>query len=152
MGIYPTPETSCSAMSSISHLLDMSLRWWCFEPLLTCFACIRDIQTFPHLWEIYCNLGFVVNMFLYQYSETNVVHFLFSLLTIKGLYMLRVLLTHSQEVLNKRHLVCCVRVMSFGCTSSTPILVHPTDITRTQYTKCRLCIGSWGWASDPRNM
>jgi hypothetical protein len=51
----------------------------------------------------------------YQYSETNVMHFLFSLLKIKGLYMYRALLAHPQEVLHKRHLVYCVRVMSFGC-------------------------------------
>jgi hypothetical protein len=45
-------------------------------------------------------------LFLYQeyknrYSETNVVHFLFSLLGIKGLYMLRALLAHLQEALYK---------------------------------------------------
>jgi hypothetical protein len=51
-----------------------------------------------------------------QYSETNVMHFLFNLLSIKGLYMFRALLPHPQEVLNKRHLVYCVRVMSVGCT------------------------------------
>jgi hypothetical protein len=32
------------------------------------------------------------------------------------------------------------------------ILVQPTDITRTQYTKCRLRSASWRWASNPRNM
>jgi hypothetical protein len=31
-------------------------------------------------------------------------------------------------------------------------LVQPTDITRTQYTKFRLCSASWGWASNARNM
>jgi hypothetical protein len=31
-------------------------------------------------------------------------------------------------------------------------LVQPTDITRTQYTKCRLYSASWGWASNARNM
>jgi hypothetical protein len=50
-----------------------------------------------------------------QYSETNVMHFLFSLLRIKGLYMFRALLVHLQEALHKRHLVYCVRVMSVGC-------------------------------------
>jgi hypothetical protein len=44
----------------------------------------------------------------YQYSETNVMHFLFSLLRIKSLYMFRALLTHPQEALYKRHLVYCV--------------------------------------------
>jgi hypothetical protein len=82
----------------------------------------------------------------YQYSETNVMHFLFSLLRInplnaelnpichllallgahhilhvsrirvKGLYMFRALLAHPQKVLPKRHLVYCVRVMSVGGT------------------------------------
>jgi hypothetical protein len=50
-----------------------------------------------------------------QYSET-VMHFLFSLLRIKGLYIFRALLANSQEELHKRHLVYCVRVMSVGCT------------------------------------
>jgi hypothetical protein len=30
--------------------------------------------------------------------------------------MFRALLAYPQEVLHKRHLVCCVRVMSVGCT------------------------------------
>jgi hypothetical protein len=77
-----------------------------------------------------------------QYSDTKVMHLLFNLLRIKGLYMFRALLAHLQEELNEQHFVYCVRVMSGGCTSSTPILVHPTDITRTQYTKCRLCSAS----------
>jgi hypothetical protein len=50
-----------------------------------------------------------------QYSE-NAMHFVFSLLRIKGLYIFRALLAHGQEVLHKRHLVYCVRVMSVGCT------------------------------------
>jgi hypothetical protein len=58
-------------------------------------------------------------------------HFLFSLLGIMGLYMFRGLLAYPQEVLHKRHLVYCVRVMSVGCTSSTQILVQLTDIART---------------------
>jgi hypothetical protein len=41
---------------------------------------------------------------LYQYSETNVMHFLFSLLRIKDLYMFRALLAYPQEALHKRHL------------------------------------------------
>jgi hypothetical protein len=31
-------------------------------------------------------------------------------------------------------------------------LVQPTDITRTQYIKCRLCSASWWWESNARNM
>jgi hypothetical protein len=34
---------------------------------------------------------------VYQYSETNVMHFLFNLLRIKDLYMIRALLAHPQE-------------------------------------------------------
>jgi hypothetical protein len=37
---------------------------------------------------------------LYQYSEINVMHFLFHLLRIKGLYMFRELLAHLQVVLH----------------------------------------------------
>jgi hypothetical protein len=49
---------------------------------------------------------------LHQYGETNMMHFLFSLLRIKSLYMFRALLTDPQEALHKRHLVSCVRVLS----------------------------------------
>jgi hypothetical protein len=59
-----------------------------------------------------------------QYSETNVMHFLFNLLRIKGLYMFRALVPHSQEVLHKRHWVYCVRVMSVGCTRIEVELAH----------------------------
>jgi hypothetical protein len=52
---------------------------------------------------------------VHQYSEASVMHFLFSLLRIKGLYMFQALLAHPQEALHKRHLVYCVCVMSVGC-------------------------------------
>jgi hypothetical protein len=94
--------------------------------------------------------GLLTYVIVYQYSETNVVHFLFSLLRIKGLYMFRALLAHHQEALHKRHLVYYVCVMSVG--STTSILLQPTDITRTQDTKCRLLSASWGWASNARSM
>jgi hypothetical protein len=42
---------------------------------------------------------------LHQHSETNVMHFLFNLLRIKGLYMFRTLHACLQEAINKRHLV-----------------------------------------------
>jgi hypothetical protein len=51
-----------------------------------------------------------------QYSEINVMHFLFSSLRIKGLYMFWALIVHPQEALHKQHLVYCIRVMSVGCT------------------------------------
>jgi hypothetical protein len=49
-----------------------------------------------------------------QYSKTNVIHFLFHLLRINGLYMFRSLLDHLQEALHKRNLVYYVRVTSVG--------------------------------------
>jgi hypothetical protein len=51
---------------------------------------------------------------VFQYSETNVMRFLFNLLRIKGLYMFRTLLAHPQEAFHKRRLLYCVRVMSVG--------------------------------------
>jgi hypothetical protein len=53
----------------------------------------------------------------FQYSGTNVMHFLFNLLRIKGFYMLRALLAHPQEALHQRHLAYCARVISVGCTN-----------------------------------
>jgi hypothetical protein len=45
----------------------------------------------------------------YQYSETSVMHFLFNLLRIKGLYMFRALLAHPQGVMRKKQLcIACV--------------------------------------------
>jgi hypothetical protein len=64
----------------------------------------------------------------YQHKEINAMHFSFNLLRIKGLYMLRALLAHPQEAVHKQHLL-------YYCA----IVAQPTDITRTQYTKCRFC-------------
>jgi hypothetical protein len=89
---------------------------------------------------------------VYQYRETNVMQFLFSLLRVKGLYMFRALLSHPQEAIHKRHLVYCYVSWLHQGWSSTPILVQPTDITHTQYTKCRLFRASWGWTSNAPNM
>jgi hypothetical protein len=87
-----------------------------------------------------------------QYSETSMIHILFSLLRIKDLYMFWALLAHFQEVLHKWHLVYCMLVMSVSCNRSTSILVQPSDITRMQCTKCRLFRASWGWAGNAWNM
>jgi hypothetical protein len=45
---------------------------------------------------------------VYKYSETNMMHFLFNLLRIKGLYMFRTLVAHPQEVPQKQRLVYCM--------------------------------------------
>jgi hypothetical protein len=50
-----------------------------------------------------------------QDITTDVMHFLFIVLRIKDLCMFRVLLAHLQDVLHKRHLIYCVRVISVGC-------------------------------------
>jgi hypothetical protein len=65
---------------------------------------------------IYTDVPTGVRYYTDQYSETNVMDFLFSLLRIKGFYVFRALHAHLQEALRKRHLVYCVRVMSVGCT------------------------------------
>jgi hypothetical protein len=54
---------------------------------------------------------------VYQYSKTNVMHFLLNLLRIKGHCMFRALIAYLQEALRKRHLEYCVRVTSVGCTN-----------------------------------
>jgi hypothetical protein len=51
----------------------------------------------------------------HQYSETNVMQFLFVLLRINGLYMFRALLAHLQEALHKWLVVDCVRIISVDC-------------------------------------
>jgi hypothetical protein len=44
---------------------------------------------------------FLPCIIVYQYSETNVMHFLFSVLRNKGLYMFRTLRAHPQEALKQ---------------------------------------------------
>jgi hypothetical protein len=78
-----------------------------------------------------------------QYNKTDVMHYLFNILRIKGLYMFRALLAHPRRRYKKRHLVYCVCVMTVGYTRIgvemrfTPIPVQSTVITCTKYTKCR---------------
>jgi hypothetical protein len=50
-----------------------------------------------------------------QYNETNVMHFSFNLLRIKGIYMFRALLAHPQETLHKRHLVYARNIPNSVC-------------------------------------
>jgi hypothetical protein len=75
-----------------------------------------------------------------QYISTvksNVTHFLFNLLRIKGLYTFRTLLDYPQESLHSGtwYIVCVL------CQLAAPGL-QLTDITCTQYTKCQLCTAS----------
>jgi hypothetical protein len=79
----------------------------------------------------------------YQYSETNVMHFLFTLLRINGLYMFRALLAHPQEAWHKRHLVYCGRVMSVGCyqdlsgTEPSAACATPSEDEQVMLETCR---------------
>jgi hypothetical protein len=66
-------------------------------------------------------------------------NFSFNLLIIKGLYIFQALLAHPQEVIHKLHLVNCM--LCHDC-SFTATVAQPTDIIRTQYTKCSLSIAS----------
>jgi hypothetical protein len=45
---------------------------------------------------------------VHQYSETNVMHFLFNLLRIKDLYVFWALLSHPQEALRTQYTKCCL--------------------------------------------
>jgi hypothetical protein len=81
---------------------------------------------------------------VYQCSETNVMHFLFNLLRIKGLYLFRALLAHPQEALNKRHLVyACVlcQLAAPGFYLFRALLAHPQEAlpNDTWYIPCVLC-------------
>jgi hypothetical protein len=75
-----------------------------------CYKIILIHIIIPHV--TFAKIGTLV----YQYSETNVMHFLFSLFRINSVYMFWALLADPQEVLHKWHLVYCMRVMSVECT------------------------------------
>jgi hypothetical protein len=71
-------------------------------------------------------------IYILLYSETNVMHFLFNLLRLKGLYMFRALLAHPQEALHNRHLVYCVRATLVVYTNLCRQLTsHTRNIPRT---------------------
>jgi hypothetical protein len=87
-------------MLKLARLRDVKVVW---------DTTVKSFVSYAKIYDI-CNKT-------YQYSETNVIHFLFNLLKIKSLYIFRALLAHPQEVLNKRQLIYCVCVMSVGCTN-----------------------------------
>jgi hypothetical protein len=60
---------------------------------------------------------------VYQCNETNMIHFSFNLLRIKGLYMFLTLFAH-QEALHKQYLVYWVRIMSDGCATIAVIVIN----------------------------
>jgi hypothetical protein len=89
--------------------LQMTCRWFKayrnHTPL--CFYCKQMTSDKRSSWlNILIFLTFCwPSITVYQYNETNVMHFLFNLLRIKGLYVFRALLAHLQKALHKLHLV-----------------------------------------------
>jgi hypothetical protein len=78
--------------------------------------------------------------YIYRYSETNVMHFLFSLLRIKGLYMFRALLAHPQETLPKWHLVIHNTRAIYSQQVPTISPITPTKRTTfIHYSVCATC-------------
>jgi hypothetical protein len=77
---------------------------------------------------------------VHQYSETNVMHFLFNLLRINGLYMFRPLLAHPQEALHSGtwYIACVLCQLAATRTgvelvSPTPVPLHWTTDNRKKY-------------------
>jgi hypothetical protein len=80
-------------------------------------------------------LYFSFNINVYQYNETNVMHFSFNLLRIKASTFFEHYITHPQEALNKRRLVYCIRIMSVGCvTIATLLQTCHSELTLYQRT------------------
>jgi hypothetical protein len=123
----------------------------------------RNVEQFASTQSVISRKSCRLKAFIiYQYSKTNVMHFLFSLLRIMDLYMFRALLAHPQEALHHDtwYTACVLWQLAapgLGGASQTALgiwrtcyvswlhqdweysnLVQPTDITRTQYTKCHL--------------
>jgi hypothetical protein len=97
--------------------------------VLSCTSLRRDPSTDGPF-----SCGFCVNCVVAQYNEINVMHFSFSSLKIKGLYMFRALLAHPQEALHKRHLEYCVRIMSAGC-GTIAVSLQPWNSQLTLYAR-----------------
>jgi hypothetical protein len=79
--------------------------------------------------------NFEFNIKVNRYTETNMMHVSFNLLRIKGLYMFRALLAHPQEVLHKRHLGYCLRIMSVDC-GTVAVSLHLAHHLQTTSKYC----------------
>jgi hypothetical protein len=64
------------------------------------------------------------------------------------------LLIFRRPCTNNTWCIVCVlcQLAAPGLECNTPILMQPTELTRTQYSKCRLFSASWGWESNARNI
>jgi hypothetical protein len=87
---------------------------------------------------------------VYQYNETNVMHFSLNVLRNKGLYMFRALGARPQEALYIWHWVYCLRIMSVGSWNSqltlysrnipSAVCVGPLEDEQLMLETCR---GHW---------
>jgi hypothetical protein len=104
----------------------------------SCSCCFRTIrENLNGRWRTQYKLN--VLLIVYQYNETNVMHFSFNLLRMKSLYMFRALFAHPQEAPKKRQLVYCVRGTSVGCPRTK---VKPENMTISRYVtqdSCCVC-------------
>jgi hypothetical protein len=143
------PTNTRLSLSFQFFLLHSNHRFLCTNKLQTCAMALCSFETLtvadPHdnilLILMFCWPCIIV----YQYNGTNVMHFLFNLLRIKGLYMFRALLAHPQEVLHKPHSVYYLRIMSVGCVT-VAVKMQSWHSQLTLSSACR------GWASNARNM
>jgi hypothetical protein len=89
-----------------------------------------------------------IDIYNFQYGETNVMHSLSNLLRIESLYMFRALLAHLQEALHKRHLVYCVRVVCHK-----EFQKHYMFTVYNRHTCLGICLVSTGipssWSAGP---
>jgi hypothetical protein len=115
-----------------------------------CVCVCQSYVTVPLLVD--SALHFSVHSVYPQCNGSNVMHFSFTLLRIKDLYMFRTLVAHPQEVMYVAFGILRVYNARWHGSSFTATVPHPSDIIRTQYAKCRLYSASWGWESNVRNM
>jgi hypothetical protein len=117
-----SPAPRSSNLSASLHFTHQS-QYSKYPPTLFCLVWSLEYLVRTKNYELPLNATvYSPNMrrpkytYIYQYSETNAMNFLFSLLRIKDPYMFRALIAHPKEALYKRHLVYFVRFMSAGCT------------------------------------
>jgi hypothetical protein len=98
------------------------------QSLSVCLAYCRFLrQCVFYMWNLMFRWPCIV---VYQYNETNVIHFSLKLLRIKG----------------------PLHVSSITCSSLLAIVPQPTDIIRPINTPGRFKSAPWRWARNPRNM
>jgi hypothetical protein len=106
-GNFCSGETLCIDLCAQSSLLDIQFSSGRDRTEHCCNLAVQQKNQ-----TVCASLRYILR---YEYNETNVMQFTFSLLRINSLCMFRALLAHPQEALNKRHLVYCVRAKSVGC-------------------------------------